>query len=289
VAEPRSGSVICASGSGTHRTSYRAWGEEQRDRTVVCVHGLTGNARDFDALAEALAERGHFVVCPDVVGRGASDWLTDPEAYGLKQYVADMRGLLEQLAVDRVDWVGTSMGGLIGIVLAASSGSPVRRLVVNDIGPYVPTAALRRLEAHLGGDPAFDDLAAAERWLREVRAPFGQLTDEQWRRMTERSVRRESGGPYRLHYDPAIAGPFRRSADRDLDVWETWDLVACPILVLRGERSDLLLPETAAEMARRGPRVEVVEVPGCGHAPALLDPEQIDSILRWLGAARPSS
>jgi pimeloyl-ACP methyl ester carboxylesterase len=267
---------------------YSAWGEEHRDRTVVCLHGLTGNARDFDALAEALVEHGHFVICPDVVGRGSSDWLTDPEAYGLRQYVADMRGLLEQLAVDRVDWVGTSMGGLIGIVLAASSGSPVRRLVVNDIGPYVPTAALRRLEANLGGDPAFEDLAAAERWLREVRVPFGQLTDEQWRRMTERSVRRESGGPYRLHYDPAIAGPFRRSAGRDLDVWETWDLVACPVLVLRGERSDLLLPETAAEMARRGPRAEVVEVPGCGHAPALLDPDQIDSILRWLGAARPS-
>ena len=269
--------------------AYRAWGEEHRERTVLCVHGLTGNARDFDALAASLAARGRFVVCPDVVGRGASDRLTDPEGYGLRQYVSDMRALVGHLALDGVDWVGTSMGGLIGMVLAAEPESPVRRLVVNDIGPFVPAAALQRLDSYLGGDPAFEDLAAAERWLREVRAPFGELTDEQWRVMTERTVRHEDGGPYRLHYDPALAGPFRRTADRDLELWETWDLVACPVLVLRGERSDLLLADTAAEMATRGPRAEVVEVAGCGHAPALLDPEQVDLVVRWLGRPGPQA
>ena len=284
--EARSGSVLCRSGAGGHRMAYLAWGEEQPDRTVVCVHGLTGNARDFDPLAEALVGGGHHVICPDVVGRGASDRLSDPDGYGLRQYVADMRCLLEQLAPGEVDWVGTSMGGLIGMALAGASGSPVRRLVVNDIGPFVPAAALQRLDASLGGDPAFEDLAAAERWLREVRAPFGPLTDEQWRLMAERSVRREDGGPWRLHYDPAIAGPFRRTADRDVDMWETWDAVTCPVLVLRGERSDLLLAETAAEMARRGPRAEVAEVARCGHAPALLDPEQIALVTEWLARSR---
>ncbi|HUF76032.1 MAG TPA: alpha/beta hydrolase [Longimicrobiales bacterium] len=266
--------------------AYLAWGEERAERTVVCVHGLTGNARDFDALAQALVARGHFVVCPDVVGRGASDPLADPEGYGLRQYVADMRCLLEQLDADRVDWVGTSMGGLIGMTVAGASESPVRRLVINDIGPFVPSAALQRLDAHLGTDPSFEDLAAAELWLRQVRAPFGRLSDEQWRQMTERSVRRD-GRRYRLHYDPAVAGPFRRTADRDVDVWETWDLIACPVLVLRGQHSDLLLAETAAEMATRGPKAEVVEVTGCGHAPALLDADQIEPILVWLGAAAP--
>ena len=262
--------------------AYRAWGDAHPDRTVVCVHGLTGNACDFDALAEALAARGHFVVCPDVVGRGASDRLTDAEGYGLRQYVADMRCLLEQLAADRVDWVGTSMGGVIGMAVASLPGSPVRRLVINDIGPFVPSAALQRLEAYLGTDPWFEDLAAAERWLREVRAPFGSLKDEQWRLMTERSVRRDGDDGYRLHYDPAIAGPFRRTSDRDLDLWETWDRIACPVLVLRGASSDLLLPETAEEMATRGPKAEVVELAGCGHAPALLDSDQVSLVTRWL-------
>lgn len=282
MAGPRSASVLCRSSSGAHRMAYRAWGEEHADRTVVCVHGLTGNARDFDALAEALAVRGHFVVCPDVVGRGASDRLTDAEGYGLRQYVADMRCLLEQLAVDRVDWVGTSMGGMIGMTVASLPGSTVRRLVINDIGPFVPTAALQRLDAYLGTDPSFEDVAAAERWLREVRAPFGPLTDEQWRIMAERSVRLDGDDRYRLLYDPAIAGPFRRTASRDLDVWESWDRIACPVLVLRGEASDLLLPETAEEMATRGPKAEVVEVAGCGHAPALLDEDQIALVTRWL-------
>lgn len=288
MAEPRRGNVSCRSEAGPHRMAYRAWGDERAEHTVVCVHGLTGNARDFDLLAERLATRGHRVVCPDVVGRGASDRLADPEGYALRQYLLDMACLVEYLGTDAVDWIGTSMGGLIGMALAAAPQSPVRRLVLNDIGPFVPTAALQRLAVHLGGDPPFEDLAAAERWLREVRAPFGELTNEQWRRMTERSVRRDEAGTYRLHYDPRIALPFRRTAGRDLDVWSMWDCITCPVLVLRGEHSDLLLAETAQQMAKRGPRVEVVEIRGCGHPPALLDTEELEPILRWL-AARPQA
>jgi pimeloyl-ACP methyl ester carboxylesterase len=261
--------------------AYLVWGPEGAARTVVCVHGLTGNARDFEALAPALARAGYRVVCPDVVGRGASDWLSDPGLYGLRLYVSDMKDLVADLGVDGVDWVGTSMGGLIGMALAAEPTSPVRRLVVNDIGPFVPAAALQRLGSYLGADPAFADLAEAERWLRDVRAPFGSLSDEQWRSMTERTVRPDAVG-YRLHYDPRIAEPYARTSERDLDVWPMWDGIACPTLVLRGERSDLLLPETAAEMVARGPRAELVELAGCGHAPALLDAEQIEPVVRWL-------
>jgi pimeloyl-ACP methyl ester carboxylesterase len=251
----------------------------------MCVHGLTGSARDFDFLAQALAEREYHVVCPDVVGRGASDRLTDPDGYGLRQYVEDVACLLEQLGTCEIDWIGTSMGGLIGMSLASAPDTPVRRLVINDIGPLVPKAALQRLDAYLGGDPTFESKAAAERWLREVRAPFGALSDEQWRRMTEHNVREDGGGTYRLHYDPAIAIPFRRAAGQDLEVWSMWDRITCPVLVLRAERSDLLSAETAAEMAARGPRATVVELPGCGHAPTLLDVEQIEPILRWLEGA----
>ena len=262
--------------------AYRAWGDGPAERTVVCVHGLTGTGRDFDVLAVTLAGRGHHVVCPDIVGRGSSDRLADPEDYRLGQYAADMRRLLEHLGTSAVDWIGTSLGGLVGMALAAAPERLVRRLVVNDIGPFVPAAALLRLAVHLGTDPVFEDLAAAERWLREVRAPFGALTSGQWRRMAERSVRRDETGGYRLHYDPRIAAPFRRAAGSDVDLWSMWDRVTCPVLVLRGERSDLLLAETAAEMAVRGPGAEVVEVPGCGHAPALLEPGQIEPIVRWL-------
>ena len=288
MAEPRAGSVVCRSPSGPHRMAYVAWGDARADRTVLCLHGLTGDGRDFDVLAVALAERGFYVVCPDVVGRGASDRLAEPDGYGRRQYAADMTCLVEHLRVERVDWIGTSMGGLIGMSLAAAPDTPIRALVLNDIGPFVPSAALQRLDAHLGGDPVFGDVAAAERWLREVRAPFGALTDEQWRRMAERSVRGDEGA-YRLHYDPAIAIPFRRGAGKDLDVWRMWDGITCPVLVLRGERSDLLLAETATEMAARGPRAEVVQIRGCGHAPALLEVDQIEPILRWLEASRSSA
>ncbi|HUP51019.1 MAG TPA: alpha/beta hydrolase [Longimicrobiales bacterium] len=282
MTDPRRDGVLCLSASGFHRMAYLEWGDENADRTVVCVHGLTGNARDFDELAGALAAAGYRVVCPDVVGRGASDWLADPEGYALHQYVADMACLVGRLRVDAADWVGTSMGGLIGMSLAGRAKTPVRRMVVNDIGPFVPTAALRRLEAYLGTDPAFEDLEAAERWLREVRAPFGPLSDERWRRMTEGTVRQAEGGGYRLHYDPRIAVPFARTAGRDVDVWDVWDRITCPVLVLRGAESDLLLAKTAEEMASRGPKAEVVELPGCGHAPALMDAAQIACVTDWL-------
>ncbi len=280
---PRSGGVRCLSPKGFHRMAYTEWGAPEAARVVLCVHGLTRGGRDFDALAAALAGAGCRVVCPDVVGRGSSDWLADPAGYGYPQYLADVTVLLARLEVDQIDWVGTSMGGLMGMMLAAQPGTPVRRLVLNDVGPFIPKAALERIAGYVGHDPRFVDMAAAEAYLRDRHAGFGALGDEDWRHLTETSVApAEAGGALRLRYDPAIGAAFRARPVEDLDLWPVRDKVSCPTLVLRGARSDLLLAETAAEMARRGPRAEVAEIAGCGHAPALMDAHQIALVRDWL-------
>ena len=282
AAGPRSGSYLGLSAGGFHRLAYVEWGAAKPDRTALCVHGLTRSGRDFDALAGALARDGLRVACPDVVGRGRSDRLADPAGYGYPQYLADMNALIARLDAPQVDWIGTSMGGLIGMMLAAQPNTPLRRLVINDVGPFIPKAALARIGEYVGRDPRFADLAAAEAYLREIHAPFGALTDQQWRHLTEHSVAAAEGGGYRLAYDPAIAAPFRDAEPEDVDLWALWDLIAIPVLVLRGAESDLLPAETAAEMAARGPRAEVAEIPGCGHAPALMDEHQIALVRDWL-------
>jgi pimeloyl-ACP methyl ester carboxylesterase len=265
--------------------AYREWGAPDAARVVICVHGLTRNGRDFDTLAAALAEAGCRVVCPDVVGRGDSGWLADPAGYGLPQYLADMTVLLARLEVEAVDWVGTSMGGLIGMMMAAQPGHPLRHLVLNDVGPFLPKAALERIAGYVGHDPRFADLAAAEAYVRDVHAGFGALADHQWRHLAETNVVAAEGeeeGALRLRYDPGIGAGFRARPAEDLDLWAAWDRIAVPSLVLRGADSGLLLPETAAEMSRRGPRAELVEIAGCGHAPALMDPGQIALVRDWL-------
>jgi pimeloyl-ACP methyl ester carboxylesterase len=283
AAGPRRCEVACLSPQGFHRMRYREWGSPDAARVVVCVHGLTRNARDFDPFAGGLVAAGYRVVCPDVVGRGASDWLADPAEYGFPRYLADMTVLLGRLNVVSVDWVGTSMGGLIGMMLAAQAGHPVRRLVLNDVGPLIPQAALRRIADYVGSDPRFADMAAAEAYIRAVHAPFGALDDAAWGDLTEASVTpAQDGRGYRLRYDPAIAAAFADLAEGDVDLWSLWDRVAVPTLALRGASSDLLLPATAQEMKRRGPKAEVVEVAGCGHAPALRDAAQTKLILEWL-------
>jgi pimeloyl-ACP methyl ester carboxylesterase len=282
---PARGNAFGRTSAGPHRIAYLEWGRPDADRTVVCVHGLTGCARDFDVLAPALADAGYRVVCPDVVGRGDSDRLADPAGYELRQYVSDMRALLEHLEVRAVDWIGTSMGGLIGMAMAVAPDTAVHSLVVNDIGPFVPVAALRRLDAYVGHDPHFDDLAAVEAHLRLTRAPFGSLTDLQWQAMAERTTRPDGAG-YRLHYDSRISVNLHASSDKDLDVWRLWDAITCPVLVLRGAESDLLLAETAREMSVRGPAAEVIEFSGCGHNPPLLDQDQVGRVVDWLCAVR---
>ncbi len=257
-------------------------GPEEAARTVVCVHGLTRNARDFDALASALAERGARVLAIDVVGRGRSSWLADKRAYTLPTYAAQLARALELLGLERVDWVGTSMGGLVGMALAAAPGTPIRRLVLNDIGPFVPQAALEAIRGYVGQDPLFASLEEAEAYLRKIHASFGPLTDAQWRHLAEHSVRATPEG-LRLHYDPGIREPYEGQPAADIELWPLWEAIVAPTLVLRGALSTLLLEETARAMLECGPECEILVFPGCGHAPALMDPTQIEPVAAWLG------
>jgi pimeloyl-ACP methyl ester carboxylesterase len=276
----REGHFLGLSPAGFHRVAYTEWGDPASSRVVICCHGLTRNGRDFDVLAADLAHDCR-VVCPDMVGRGLSDWLRDPLHYGYPQYCADMNALMAHIGADEVLWVGTSMGGLIGMTLAAQAGTPIRRLVINDVGPFVPKAALQRIADYVGLDNRFSTLAAVETHLRKVLAPFGPLTDAQWQHLVTHGHRRRADGTFGLAYDPAIANNVRLGV-QDWDLWPLWDRISCPTLVIRGAQSDLLLPETAIDMTRRGPRAELVTWDGMGHAPALMEPEQIAAIRAWL-------
>jgi pimeloyl-ACP methyl ester carboxylesterase len=266
---------------GTYGLSYADWGEPDAPRTVVCVHGLTRNGRDFDHLASVLQEHAR-VICPDMVGRGLSDPLGNPEHYALPTYVGHMLQLLVKLELTTVDWVGTSMGGLIGMGVAASGEVPLQRLVLNDIGPFIPKAALGRINTYLGMDLRFATLDHLEAHLRDIHAGFGPLSDPEWRHLAEHSARRRADGSFGLNYDQRLAGPMKKGPIEDVDLWPVWDQVKCPVLVLRGAQSDLLLAETAAEMTRRGAGAEVVEIDGTGHAPALMAKDQIEIVRAWL-------
>jgi len=274
--------VQCASPKGLHRMAYLDWGEPRNPRVLVCVHGLGRCARDFDALAAALS--AHYrVVCPDVAGRGDSDWLSDPMQYQVPQYVADMVTLVARLDVESLHWVGTSMGALIGMTLAAQANTPVRKLVVNDAGPVIGKVSLERIGTYFGMAPTFPDMAAAEQYVRAVSAPFGPHSDAEWRFLTEVAMRGNPDGTLRVHYDPKIAEPFRKTMpDKDLELWPLWDAIRCPTLVLRGAQSDLLARATAEKMAQRGPKATVVEIPGVGHAPTLLHEDQIRIVRDFL-------
>jgi pimeloyl-ACP methyl ester carboxylesterase len=248
---------------------------------VLCVHGLSRNGRDFDYLAAALQTKRH-VICPDLAGRGRSDWLNDKQNYSFPTYCADITALLARLGGNSFDWVGTSLGGLIGLVMAAQPNSPIRRLVINDAGPFISKTAPQRILTYLGKAPAFASLAAAERYFREVLAPSGVLRDEHWAHLTKHGVRKAPGGGYAVAYDPGIAAPMRSARALDVEMWELWDRITCPVLLLRGAHSDVLSRKTAEEMCRRGPPTELVEFPDVGHAPALMNAEQIGVVKDWL-------
>lgn len=273
-------SFLGLSAAGFHRVAYTQWGRDDAP-AVLCVHGLTRNGRDFDPLALALADRRR-VACPDVVGRGKSAWLPVPALYGYPQYCADMAALIARMGVDQVDWVGTSMGGLIGMTLAAQPNSPIRRLVINDVGPLISKAGLQRIADYVGKDPVFEDVAAVEAYLRFTLMGFGRLTDGQWRHLAEHSARQRPDGLLGLAYDPGIADAFKAQPMQDVDLWALWDRLTCPVLVLRGADSDLLTAETAEEMTRRGPGARIIEIPHTGHAPALMSEEQIAVVRSFL-------
>jgi pimeloyl-ACP methyl ester carboxylesterase len=274
--------VQCASTRGLHRIAYLEWGDPRNRDVLVCVHGLTRSSRDFDDLARALC--GTFrVVCPDIAGRGDSDRLADPGLYAAPQYVSDMVTLIARLDVDAVNWVGTSLGGLVGMALAAQAQSPIARLVLNDAGPVVSRASLERIAGYLGTKMQFQDLGEAEAYMRVISAPFGPHSDAQWRFLTETWLRRNDDGTWRAHYDPRIAEAFRATLpEKDLELWPVYDAIRCPTLVLRGEQSDLLSRETTTQMGSRGPKARVVEIRGVGHAPTLMHPDQIALVRDFL-------
>ncbi|MGX9965079.1 alpha/beta fold hydrolase [Roseomonas sp. F4] len=267
-------------GAAFHGLAWTEWGPLD-GAPVVCVHGLTRNGRDFDVLAGVLAGQGRRVFCPDLPGRGASDWLPDPRLYVPPSYVVALGHLLARLD-GPVDWVGTSLGGICGMLLAAAPGSPIRRLVLNDVGSRVPASAAARIAAYVREDRRYDDLAGLEAHLREVHAPFGALTDAQWRHMAETSARSLPEGGIASHHDPAIAVPFATAAEGPIELGMVWAHVKQPSLILRGAESDVLEAATAAEMAGR-PGVTLVEIAGAGHAPALMDPAQTRLVADYLG------
>jgi pimeloyl-ACP methyl ester carboxylesterase len=265
--------------------AYLEWGDAANPRVLICVHGLTRCARDFDFLAGELCG-DYRVVCPDVPGRGDSDWLNNPMDYVAPTYVNAMVALIARLGVDSVHWVGTSLGGLIGMTLASLPETPITRLVLNDVGPVITAVSLERIGAYVGMAPRFPSVDAAEQYVRAVSAPFGPHSDSQWRFLTEHVLRSDPAGGYRMHYDPAIAVPFNAQKEhKDIELWNVYDAVRCPTLVMRGEHSDLLTRETAARMAGRGPRAKLTEMKGIGHAPTLMHADQIAVVREFLLSA----
>jgi pimeloyl-ACP methyl ester carboxylesterase len=275
----REGSVLCLDAHGFHRMRYVEWGDAANPRVLVCVHGLTRTGRDFDYLAQGLAD-AYRVVCPDVVGRGRSDWLRDAKDYTYSTYCQDMAVLLGSLHAETVDWLGTSMGGIMGMILASMPATPLRKLVLNDVGCMVPKDALQRIGAYVGNEPDFGSLDALEEAMRSV-SPFGPLTAEQWHHLAVHVAKRDEHGRWRFRYDPGVGLNFLPAMGADIDLRGYWSAVHAPVLVIRGENSDLLLPEVYAEMLRR-PRTEGFVVPATGHCPMLMDDSQARAIRRFL-------
>jgi pimeloyl-ACP methyl ester carboxylesterase len=276
--------VLGLSSKGFHRMHYTEWGDAANPRVVICVHGLTRNGRDFDDLAQAL-QQDFRVVCPDVAGRGKSDWLYAKEDYGYPQYAADMNALIARVTTGggkTIYWVGTSMGGMLGMVLASRPNTPIKKLILNDVGTHIPKVSMERIAAYVGKDPRFKTFSEMENYVRMVSAPFGPLTDAQWKHLTQHNTRQHADGSWGMNYDPGIALPFQKGPLADIDLGHYFDAVACPTLLLRGAQSDLLQRETALAMTQRGPRPRLVEFEGVGHAPMLMAADQITAVREFL-------
>ena len=293
MADPTLNYVPCADAHGGHRMAYWQWGAPDAAHTIVCAHGLSRQGRDFDVLAQALLARSPQplrVVCPDVAGRGQSDWLKDPQGYQLPSYTADMLALLVHLQPATLDWLGTSMGGLIGMAVCAHAqtvGATVRRLVLNDVGPTIQWEALARIGTYLGKAQTFDTLQQAADAMWAISQSFGPHTPAQWLELSRHMVKATPDGRVALHYDPAIAVPFGAvtqeiAAQGEAQLWQLYDSLTANTLLLRGANSDLLSPATAQAMTQRGPKARLVEFAGVGHAPTLIAPDQVDAVASFL-------
>lgn len=279
----REGFVNCPGQTQALRMAYTDWGDIDNPRRLICVHGLTRCGRDFDTLAEALAD-DYRVICPDIIGRGLSDWLDDPAGYGIPTYAQHMLALLAQLGAAKVDWLGTSMGGLIGMALAAQPDSPIQRLILNDVGPEISGPSLARIAQYVGRDERWDSLEEAMAQQSQALAPFGQLSPAQWHRILLPGLVQDAQGRWQTRYDPRIALSLRAISDanQNANLWPLYEAITCPTLAIHGAESDLLTAEVWQAMATRGPRATLAEVPNVGHAPPFLDEAQIAIVRGYL-------
>jgi len=281
--------LTCTDPSGTHEIAYLQWGDVNNPQVIICLHGLTRNSHDFDFLATALAEK-YQVICIDLPGRGQSDWLTNPNDYqNFSIYINDIRVLFNHLGITTVDLIGTSMGGVIGMILAAQHPSHIRRLILNDIGPFIHHSELQRLAGNIRKRPmSFSNFSQAVKFIREINAQFGQLSQAQWEHLTRHSIRERADGRYELLYDPNIFPAALKEPQtpiHDFEIWHTWRAMHCPVLVIRGEQSALLTEETINQMITIHPPTEVIRIPEVGHAPTLMNPTEIQIIQKWLTSA----
>lgn len=286
MTQPQIKSVQCISPAGLHKMVYKEWGDSANPNVLVCVHGVTRVSDDFDNLAAALSDR-YRVICPDIVGRGRSDWLRDPAYYGIPQYMSDMITLLARLDVEKVDWIGTSMGGLIAMPLASLPGNPIRKLVLNDVGPALDMTSLVSIADYIGQDLRWATYEDAETYIRAISVPFGPHSDEEWHKMAKSVLRQLDDGQWTRHYDIRLAQPFKHAYFSNVEasealLWQAYDAIQSPTLLIRGAQSGLLMTETAQAMTQRGPRAKLVEFEGVGHAPTLMHDDQIAVIKDFL-------
>lgn len=284
---------------GFHKVAYLEWGTPTHTQPpIICVHGLTRNSHDFDALAAYLTKQDRHVFCPDIVGRGDSDWMKNPLHYTFEQYLADMNAMITRTGAHQVDWIGTSLGGLLGMILAAQPNSPIRHLVLNDIGPQIPTKGLMRIASLAGKEPDFSSIEEALSYYKKAMTDAGNLTDDEWLTITKNSIREVSPGKFIAKTDhgvkfsqaksklawKAMMHPFKAFEGSlfDIDLWHVWRNVKCPVLVIHGKKSDILMPSIINKMRTIHPDIDVMEIADAGHAPALLRAEQHETICQWL-------
>lgn len=277
--------ILCGGALGLYHMAYREWGDPQNGNVLLCVHGLTRNSRDFERLAQSLSAT-YRVIAPDVVGRGESDFLLDPMGYNTITYAADMVTLFAKLGVEKVDWLGTSMGGLIGMMLAGLPNSPIRRLILDDVGPTLSLQALKRIVGYVGEPYEFADMETARRYVRLIFTPFALQTEADWNALIASTLKPTASGGVRFNYDRNISKPLQQALlGQDINLWPVYDRIQCPTLLVHGALSDLLSAETATEMTQRGPKATLKVVAGVGHAPMFMSEDQIALVRDFLESA----
>ena len=275
----------CINPNGFHQIAYYAWGDPLNP-PLIMVHGLSRLGHDFDVVAAALSDT-YYVICPDMVGRGNSDWLPEGQTYTYTQYMNDLTTLIAHITPSTtasppsVSWLGSSMGGLLGMIMASMPGTPITKLLINDIGPFITVSALKKIRSYVGLMPTFQTFDLGENFVRQIYAPFGKLSDAQWHHMATHSLHRQSDGTYRLHYDPRIAH-FKMDDDTaDVNLWSCWWSVPCPTLILRGVHSEIFPSDVAEQMIASNPNASLIEIPDAGHAPALMSDFERDIVRKW--------